>query len=136
MRSAREGDKALNTKEHLLTCLAEECAEIQKAVTKSLRFGLDDRKPQGLTTNLEDIAIELTDMLAVVELLNEIEPGIRPIIERHVVEAKKDKVRRFMEYAKDRGTLAQCLECGIDMIPGVNHVCAKYSGEPTAYKSA
>ena len=27
--------------EHLLVCLSEECAEIQKAVSKTLRFGED-----------------------------------------------------------------------------------------------
>lgn len=96
----------MNQKEHLLVCLAEECAEVQKAVTKSLRFGLEDRGPKGITTNQEDISIELTDMLAIVEMLNEIEPGIRPIIERYVVDAKKEKVRRYMEYAKERGTLS------------------------------
>lgn len=106
MRSAREGVNAVNQKEHLLVCLAEECSEIQKAVTKSLRFGLEDRGPKGLTTNQEDISIELTDMLAIVEMLNEIEPGIKPIIDREIVNAKKLKVRRYMKYAKERGTLS------------------------------
>ncbi len=31
----------MNKTEYLLVCLAEECAEIQQAVDKALRFGLD-----------------------------------------------------------------------------------------------
>lgn len=42
----------MNTTKHLLTCLAEESSEIIKDVSKSLRFGLDDRNvldPRGPT---------------------------------------------------------------------------------------
>ena len=38
----------MNKQEYLLTCLSEECAEIQQAVSKALRFGLDNYNPNGL----------------------------------------------------------------------------------------
>lgn len=94
----------MNVTEHLLVCLAEECAEVQQAVAKTLRFGLDDGYPDSGTTNAEDIAREIVDLLAVVELLEESgcivldnSPAAR--------ERKQAKVRRFMDYARGRGTL-------------------------------
>jgi len=48
----------MNKTEYLLVCLAEECAEIQQAVDKALRFGLDVGFPGGKTTNAQDISRE------------------------------------------------------------------------------
>jgi hypothetical protein len=94
----------MNKTEHLLVCLAEECAEIQKAVAKALRFGLDDGEPGGNTTNAQDIVKECCDIVAVIELLEE-----AGIIEKmgtiQAIEAKKAKVRDYMGYAEWRGTL-------------------------------
>ena len=36
----------MNEVEHLLTCLMEECAEIQKSTAKAMRFGLDENVPR------------------------------------------------------------------------------------------
>lgn len=35
----------MNTTEHLLVVLGEECAEVQQNIAKALRFGLDDHHP-------------------------------------------------------------------------------------------
>ena len=61
----------MNNTEHLLTCLMEECAEIQKAAAKALRFGLDDHAPDSGSTNADDISTEIIDLLAVIEMLKE-----------------------------------------------------------------
>ena len=61
----------MNKTEHLLACLAEECAEVQHAVAKALRFGLDDGYLGAASTNAQDIAREFADVLAVVEMLEE-----------------------------------------------------------------
>lgn len=95
----------MTRQEHLLTCLAEEAAEIQQAVSKALRFGLDDGYPGTDRTNAEDIAKEIIDFLSIVELLTE--ARVLPVIpSMKAIEAKKEKVRQYMEYAKDRGTLS------------------------------
>ncbi len=95
----------MNKTEHLLTCLAEECAEIQQAVTKSLRFGLDDGYPcKTKTTNAEDIAKECIDVIAIIEMLED-EGIIKKIGTIQAIEQKKVKVKHYMEYAKERGTL-------------------------------
>src|SRR4051812_44414709 len=92
--------KPMNETEHLLTCLLEECSEVIKDCSKSLRFGLDDRNvldPSG-PTNRERIVAELNDLVAVVELLEE--RGHLQIWESDgLKEAKKQKVLSFMEYA-------------------------------------
>jgi len=92
--------------EHLLTCLAEECCEVAKHCHKALRFGLDDTDPTiaGAATEQYLINAELTDLLGVVEML--VAVGVLPQrIDREGVNLKKIKVRKFMEYARNRGVL-------------------------------
>ena len=95
----------MNHKEHLLTCLAEECTELAMAATKALRFGVDDTGPGETRTNGESIQAECNDVMAIIELLaeNYVVPlgDSRPAI----LKRKKDKVMRYMEYAVRKGTL-------------------------------
>ena len=97
----------MNKTEHLLTCLMEECAEIQKAAAKALRFGLDDHAPNSDSTNAEDISTEIIDLLAVIEMLKEekIIPEIRQHNADSLIARKKEKVNQYMDYAKERGTM-------------------------------
>ncbi len=94
----------MNQSEHLLSCLAEECAEVAQRVSKALRFGLTEVQPGQPLTNAERIAQELNDLVAVAELLEEAglvpRTGTMPAIEQ-----KKSKVRLFMEYAEQVGAL-------------------------------
>lgn len=97
----------MNVTEHLLQCLAEEAAEVVIDASKSNRFGLDDRNvlnPTGPDNRARLIA-EINDFFAVVELCQA--EGILPpnLIDRAAIEAKKDKVQKFMIYASDRGAL-------------------------------
>ena len=93
----------MNTIEHLLVCLNEECAEIAQAADKALRFGLNDQRPGGTTNNRMDIERECNDLIGVIELL--IENGIMIHKDRVAIEAKIEKVRKFMDYARSQGTL-------------------------------
>ena len=99
----------MNKTEHLLTCLMEECAEIQKAAAKALRFGLDDYAPNSDSTNAEDIAAEIIDLVAVVEMLREenIIPSITDNDSKIAIDKKKEKVKKYMDYAIERGTLQE-----------------------------
>ncbi len=92
----------MNDTEHLLVCLAEECAEIQQAVAKALRFGLEDNYKN--TTPAADIARECCDLIAVIELLEEA-GVIRKTGTIQEIEKKKARVRYYMEYAREHGTL-------------------------------
>ncbi len=80
----------------LLTILAEECAEVIKAVSKSLRFGLDNGYPDSNATNRDDIEQEVGDIMAVVERL--VDRGVLSVasIER-CAEAKSVKLARYLQ---------------------------------------
>ena len=95
----------MNRTEHLLVCLAEECAEVQQAVSKALRFGLGDGYPGSGSTNAQDIARELMDLHAVMEML--VVAGLI-VIPSDMFEKtceKKARVMEYMDYAEERGTL-------------------------------
>jgi hypothetical protein len=94
----------MTKQEHLLQKLSEECSEIQKAISKALLFGLDDGYPGGKTTNEEDIKHELNDFFATLEFLNE-ENVLFWHIDSEAVKAKKEKIKFYMEYARQRATL-------------------------------
>ena len=95
----------MNRNEHLLTTLAEECAEIQKAVSKALRFGLKDGYPGTDRTNAQDIAREYVDQVAVVDMCRDAGILVQPGESKAMYDAKKIKVRHYMEYAKTTGAL-------------------------------
>jgi len=96
----------MNKTEHLLTCLIEECAEIQKVASKALRFGLDDHAPDSDSTNAEDIITEIYDLLAIIEMLKEEKIIFDLPDTKELIKQKKDKVTKYMDYAKNRGTLS------------------------------
>ena len=102
----------MNRTEYLLTCLAEECSEVQQAVAKALRFGLDVGFPGGRTTNAQDIAKECVDVIGVIEML-ETDKLIDNIRTRKAIDKKKIKVHHYMEHSKKLGTL-------IDFYPNIN----------------
>lgn len=95
----------MNRQEHLLTILAEECAEVAQRATKALRFGLDEVQPGQDLTNAERIVVELTDLFAVVLMLEE---------EGHLVldgsggeNAKRAKVEKYLLLSEMLGTLTK-----------------------------
>lgn len=56
--------------ENILVTVSEECAEIQKAVSKALRFGLGNHHPdEPDVTNADDILFEYIQLQALIESL-------------------------------------------------------------------
>ena len=95
----------MNRTEHLLSCLAEECAEVAQRVSKALRFGLDEVQPGQDQTNAERIVEEFNDLAAVVNRLSR--EGVLPwadwSTERE--EEKAAKIERFMAISREQGVL-------------------------------
>lgn len=100
----------MNRREHLLSCLAEECAEIAQRVSKALRFGLDEIQPGQPFTNAERIAEELLDLGTIVHMLEQ--EGVHlnsvsPEYFRGKRTVKIAKVEKFMAYAREQGALKE-----------------------------
>lgn len=95
----------MNRKEHLLSCLAEECNEVAQRVSKALRFGLQEIEPGQHQTNAQRIMQEFGDVLAVIELLEE-EGALERTTDTHAIDRKKARVLAFMEYAQSCGSLS------------------------------
>lgn len=53
----------------VMSILQEECAEVIQAVSKIMRFGIDNYKPGKPRTNREHLEEELGDLLAMIDLL-------------------------------------------------------------------
>lgn len=93
----------MNSKEYLLTCLVEECGEVIQAATKYLRFGRDSTFNGEYTDTNEDHLIkELSDIVAVMELLEE-EDVTHIAFDLNRVDAKKVKVKEFRERSRQLG---------------------------------
>lgn len=89
--------------EHLLVCLMEECAEVQQAVAKSLRFGLEDHHPERPDlTNEAEILTEFYQLVAVMDLLQQEEIiATLPEVEVEKIKRRKlEKLDEYMEYSR------------------------------------
>lgn len=90
--------------EMLLVQLMEECAEVQQACSKALRFGLRNSRPDEATSNSFNISMEVADLFAIVDLLEreDVMDDLRMPVN---IQAKQRKVERFLEVSKDEGCL-------------------------------
>jgi NTP pyrophosphatase (non-canonical NTP hydrolase) len=100
----------MNRSEHLLTCLAEECAEVAQRVSKALRFGLDEVQPEQSCDNAERIRMEMYDLLAVY-LIADRESILPPLhldaeLLIDVINRKRTKIERFMAISVEQGVLS------------------------------
>ncbi len=94
----------MTKQEHLLTLLMEECAETAQRASKAIRFTMDEIQPGQILTNGARIVYEFNDILAVMELLQD-SGAIGNVIDRKAIDLKKEKVREYMRYSRDLGTI-------------------------------
>lgn len=91
----------MNLQQHLLGKLAEEGAEVGQIALKTQQFGFDESCPGQPYTNTERTHQELDDLMAMVEMLNDVGFGYEPSRER--IEAKKEKVVHYLKYSVELG---------------------------------
>lgn len=98
----------MTTKEHLLVVAAEECAEIQQALTKILRFGIHAHHPSDPEmTNGEQVLTEYYQLQAVFNMLFEngvLKPFAESII-ASLQQTKQEKVTRYMTISRHLGRM-------------------------------
>jgi hypothetical protein len=105
-------EDGMNRKEHLLTCLAEECAEVSQRVSKALRFGMDEiQSGQGMT-NADRIAEELHDLMSVWSIcreeglfLGQVSRAWSHWPDDETIDVKRSKIERYMEISIREGAL-------------------------------
>lgn len=91
--------------EHLLTILAEECAELAQRTGKALRFGLDEIQPGQPLTNAERMQLEMADLLGVWKMLSD-EELLSSVSRLHgLAVGKIEKVEKFLTYSRELGKL-------------------------------
>lgn len=95
----------MNKKEHLLTCLTEECAEVIQVTDKALRFGLDNGYPDDLHLNRYNLVKEYIEITAVMDLLYANGVVERLPNEEEIFKGKQERVLHYMEYARKCGTI-------------------------------
>lgn len=61
-----------NKEKEVMDILQEECAEVIQAVSKCSRFGINNCKPGKPLTNREHLEEELGDLLAMVDIMEEL----------------------------------------------------------------
>lgn len=93
--------------EHLEWCIAEEAAEITHRMGKIGRFGLNDKSPTTGIQNLVSLDNEVHDLIAVYEMFQSvIGVGAGKVkFNRSKINDKKMRVIKYMEYAREAGTL-------------------------------
>ncbi len=99
----------MNTTEHLLQKLQEECNEVAKEASKCNLFGLDDVNAVQVKTdpnwpcNRKILAMEIDDLEGTIKLLRKLDILPPPNPARQ--DAKAEKIWTWMKYANKKGTL-------------------------------
>lgn len=87
----------------LLTKVVEECCEIGQRATKALRFGIGEVQAGQPLDNLQRLIDEYGDLIAAMELIG-VGAGF-PTISRDTIEAKKDRIEKYLGLSAQRGRL-------------------------------
>lgn len=93
----------MNEAEYLLLKLAEECMKVGQRVTKALTFGLNEVQEGQPFDNLERVAQEFDDLLAVAGRLRGLGSLRDPDIDAQA--EKVAKLRKFMNYSRSLGII-------------------------------
>lgn len=97
----------LNKTEYLLTQLGEEASEIAHRCSKAIRFGLSEVEPGQDKTNEERLIDEVMDIVGVLTFLykNSIIDLPDDAAATKTVDAKHEKIKKYMDYSRQEGTL-------------------------------
>lgn len=98
----------MNKTEHLFFKAAEESGEVAQISSKCAIFGVQDSNPKyGNIPNIELFIAEVNDLIAVVEMIGDEGIDISNLGDRELIRLKKEKVKLWMEYSRDRGRLSE-----------------------------
>jgi hypothetical protein len=97
----------LNSTEYLLTCLSEECAEIQQICAKAQRFGLLSYHPDDpeMRTNIDKLKLEINDFFGVIDCLEDMGYWDGCVENKKMVLNKIKKLDKMMNISRELGKL-------------------------------
>ena len=78
----------------ILGITQEECAEVIQAISKCVRFGIDNQHKSG-TTQRENLSMEIGDLICMIGLL--VESGL--IKEEDINHARAEKIEKLKTYS-------------------------------------
>ena len=85
----------IKTDDEIMYILQEECAEVTQAISKCLRFGIDNYKPGKPKTNREHLAEELGDLQAMIDLCIK----FNIVSSEHVSVAANNKIAKLKKWS-------------------------------------
>lgn len=89
--------------EYLALVAMEECAEVQQALSKAIRFGFKDYHPSRVDeSNEEQMLTEFYQLTAMIEELEK-QGAIKCFSEEKITKIKQDKIKKvykYMDYSK------------------------------------
>lgn len=94
--------------EYLLCSIGEEGVEVSQRSSKAQRFGLHEvqEDQDGLPLdNAERLIYEFNDLYTLLCILREQNPSVGSLIRPELVKAKREKYKKYLDYAKDIGTV-------------------------------
>jgi NTP pyrophosphatase (non-canonical NTP hydrolase) len=107
----------LDTRQFLLTKLAEECNEVAQRALKQQQFGRYEKQPGQEKTNSQRLFEEIIDLTTVISLLEK--AGELPVISLNECEDRADakikKIQKYRQYSQNLGYVEPetCLRCGV-----------------------
>ena len=78
----------------ILVITQEECAEVIQAISKCVRFGIDNSHKSG-TTQRENLSMEIGDLICMIGLL--VESGL--VKEEDINHARAEKIEKLKTYS-------------------------------------
>ena len=95
----------MDLQQYLLGKLSEEASEVAQIALKNQQFGMREVFPGQPLTNADRAHLELDDLYAVVEMLNDMGFEYKP--NRFRIDAKKDKVVKYLKYSVELGMVPE-----------------------------
>ena len=95
----------MTLRQFYLLKLAEECNEVAQRCSKQMQFGRDEIEPGQNLTNEERLRNEINDLMAVVDILENIREVnfMQPENMEEIAEAKREKIAKYLKYSQDLG---------------------------------
>lgn len=92
----------MNKTQYLLVKIAEEAAEVGQMALKTAHFGVHEKEHISGLSNVERLRRELTDLIAVVEMLQD-NTNFNFVVPTEEKLAKRNKVEHYLKYSQSQG---------------------------------